>query len=334
LRHVALLLGIILAAAVPSSAAGSAHAVSRPRIVTVVKVLGIGWFERMQQGIDRFAATSGVDATMTGARDASPASQIRILRRVLAERPRPDAITIVPNAPASLEPVLAKAREDGVKVVTHEASNQVNTDVDIEAFDNGAYGSQLMDALAACMGHRGTYVAFVGHTSAQSHMEWVRAAFRRAKQRYPKITRLGGPVESLEHEGTAYRKAKALLRAHPQIRGFEGSSTVDVAGIGRAIREAGRQSTTCVMGTSTPSLSGRYLGDGSVDRIFLWDPATAGEAQDRLALRLVRGEPIHQGLDLGLPGYHDLKRVRGTPHAFAGTALIAVDRSNVKRYPF
>jgi simple sugar transport system substrate-binding protein len=32
--------------------------------------------------------------------------------------------------------------------VTHEASNRVNTDVDIEAFDNLAFGAHLMDELA------------------------------------------------------------------------------------------------------------------------------------------------------------------------------------------
>jgi hypothetical protein len=52
----------------------------------------------------------------------------------------------------------------GIRVVTHEASNQVNADVDIEAFDNLAFGSHLMEELASSMGGSGTYVAFVGHT--------------------------------------------------------------------------------------------------------------------------------------------------------------------------
>jgi hypothetical protein len=41
------------------------------------------------------------------------------------------------------------ARAAATKVVAHEASNQVNTDVDIEAFDTLAYGSHLMDELAS-----------------------------------------------------------------------------------------------------------------------------------------------------------------------------------------
>lgn len=328
-----LVLLLLLGAAVVLAPAASSSA-AKPRIVTVVKVLGIGWFERMQQGIERFAARTGVDATMTGGRDASPATQIRILERLLAASPKPDAITVVPNSPGSLEPVLKWARAAGIRVVTHEASNQVNTDVDIEAFDNDAFGAHLMDRLAACMGRRGTYVAFVGHLTAQSHIEWVKAAYARARQRYPQLRRLGGPIVSEEKTDVAYRQAKALLRAHPEITGFEGSSAVDVAGIGRAVREAGRQRSTCVLGTSSPSIAGPFFADGAVDEIFLWDPALAGEAQDRLALRLIRGEPIEPGLDLGLPGYRHLERIPGSPHGLAGSGWVDVDRSNARRYPF
>jgi simple sugar transport system substrate-binding protein len=302
------------------------------RIVTVVKRTGIGWFERMEEGIKQFAAQNGVDATMTGADDADPQKQADIIRKLIGEKP--DAITVVPNSPEALEEVLKQARAAGIKVVTHEASNQVNTDVDIEAFDNLAFGSHLMDELALCMGGSGKYVAFVGHTTARSHMRWATAAYERAKQKYPKIVRIAAPVEAAERLETAYQEAKELLAKHPDLKGFEGSSVVDVAGIGRAVREAGFQDKTCVMGTSLPSVAGEFLDDGAVDKIFLWDPLVAGQAQDKLALMLIKGEQIAPGLDLGLPGYRNLKRIPGTPHGFAGSGWITIDKSNVGQYRF
>jgi simple sugar transport system substrate-binding protein len=103
-------------------------------IVTVVKRTGIVWFERMEEGIKQFAAQNGVDATMTGADDADPQRQADVIRKLIGEKP--DAITVVPNSPEALEEVLKQARAAGIIVVTHEASNQVNTDLNIEAFDN------------------------------------------------------------------------------------------------------------------------------------------------------------------------------------------------------
>jgi simple sugar transport system substrate-binding protein len=302
------------------------------RIVTVVKRTGIGWFERMETGIKQFAAQNGVDATMTGADDADPQKQADIIRKLIGEKP--DAITVVPNSPEALEEVLKQARAAGIKVVTHEASNQVNTDVDIEAFDNLAFGSHLMDELASCMGGSGKYVAFVGHTTARSHIRWATAAYERAREKYPNIVRISAPLETAERLDAAYQQAKELLAQHPDLKGFEGSSVVDVAGIGRAVREAGLQGKTCVMGTSLPSVAGEFLDDGAVDKIFLWDPLVAGQAQHTLALMLIQGKKVAPGLDLGLPGYRNLKRIPGTPHGLAGSGWITIDRSNVRQYPF
>ena len=328
----ALCLALALVAVATAGAASRSTQEPGTRIATVVKVRGLAWFERMRDGIEQFATRKGIDTTFRAARDASPAKQVRLVRRLIAQRP--DAITVVPNSPAALERVLARARRAGIVVVTHEASNQRNTDVDIEAFDNRAFGAHLMDKLAACMGGSGSYVAFVGHRSAESHMEWVRAAKARAEAHFPAIERIGGPIESLEDEETAYQRAKAVLAEHPGIEGFQSSSAVGAAGIARAIREARRQDTTCVMGTSSPRTVGDYLFDGSVDMIFLWDPATAGKAQYKLALRLLAGRRVGPGVDLHLPGYRNLKRIKGSPHGLRGSAWIDVDRSNADQYPF
>ena len=257
---------LVVACAITAPSDQNDAQTQRIRIVTVVKRTGIGWFERMEEGIKQFAAQNGVDATMTGAADADPQKQADVIRRLIAEKP--NAITVVPNSPEALEEVLKQARAAGIKVVTHEASNQENTDVDIEAFDNLAFGSFLMDQLASCMGGSGKYVAFVGHTTARSHMRWATAAYERAREKYPNIARISAPVETTENQEIAYQKAKELLARLPDLKGFEGSSVVDVAGIGRAVREAGVQAKTCVMGTSLPSVAGEFLNDGRLTRFF------------------------------------------------------------------
>ena len=121
---------IFFASTAPAGNNGRLERPGQIRIVTVVKRTGIVWFERMEQGIKQFAAQTGVNATMTGAADADPQKQADVIRKLIAEKP--SAITVVPNSPEALEEVLKQAREAGIKVVTHEASNQVNTDVDIE----------------------------------------------------------------------------------------------------------------------------------------------------------------------------------------------------------
>lgn len=315
-----------------SSGKASTKANKDIKVITVVKLRGVGWFDRMETGIKDYAKQTTVQASMQGADDASPEKQAKLIQDAIATRP--DAITAVPNSPEALEGVLKQAMSSGIKVVTHEASNQQNTNVDIEAFDNTAYGSHIMDSLAKCMGGSGKYVAFVGHLTAQSHMEWVKGAFDQAKAKYPNVQRIGGPIEAVEDANVAYQKTKELLSKYPDIKGFEGSAATDVAGIGRAIQEAGLQDKTCVMGTSIPSIASKYLADGSIDKIFFWDPAIAGKAQDMLAVMLVKGQKIEPGLNLHLTGYENLQPISGSPHAIHGSAWIDVDKSNAAQYPF
>jgi simple sugar transport system substrate-binding protein len=301
-------------------------------MVTVVKLTGIGWFDRMQEGVDEFAAETGIDARQDGGDDASPEKQVAIIQNLIAQAPT--AITVVPNSPEALESVLADARAAGIIVVSHEAVGIENADIDIEAFDNTWYGEQIMINLAECMGGEGEYVSFVGGLTAKTHMTWVEGALAEQEANFPNLTRVEDPIESKEDETVAYERAKEIIAKHPNIKGFQGSAGTDVAGIARAVQEAGRQDDICVMGTSIPSVASKYLEDGSIDKIFFWDPALAGKAQLKIAQLLAEGETVDEGTDLGIKGYESLQKLEGFDNVLVGEAAVIVDKSTVGDYNF
>ena len=329
----ALVLSACGSGTVGSSSAGSgSKAPEDMRIVNVVKLVGVGWFDRMEEGVKEFADETGIDATQTGADDASPEKQVKVIQDLIAQRPT--AITVVPNSPESLEATLKRAQDQGIIVVTHEASNQQNTDADIEAFDNAEYGADIVKSLGECMGGSGQYAAFVGNLTAKTHMEWVQGGLEYAQQNLPDVQRVVDPIESKEDESVAYERAKEILAKYPDIKGFQGSAGTDVAGIARAVQEAGRTDDVCVMGTSIPSVASKYLADGSIDKIFFWDPAMAGKAMGVIAERLANGEEVEEGTDLGVPGYESLRVSPDNPKLFFGDAAISVDATNVDQYDF
>lgn len=300
--------------------------------VVVVKATGIGWFDRMDVGVQEWAAETGIDARLVGPSEATNEGQVAIVQDLIAQDPC--AISVVPNDLAGMADILGQARDAGITVISHEAVGIDNVDVNIEGFENGAYGAQIMENLGACMEGSGEYVQFVGRLTNGSHTEWVSGAYDKQQSDFPDMVRVEDPIESEEDEEVAYNKAKEILAKYPNIKGFQGSAGTDVVGIGRAVEEAGKADSVCVMGTSIPSVAGSYLDTGAIDKIFFWDPALAGKAQLAAAKIIAEGGTIEEGTNLGIPGYESLVKLPGADNAWAGNAGVAVDVNNAGEYNF
>lgn len=298
-------------------------------IATVVKLSGVGWFNRMEEGVRRFAQDHpNVNAFQVGPAKADAALQVQIIEDLIAQRV--DAICVVPFSVEALEPVLKKAMDRGIVVITHEAENQRNTHWDIEAFDNAAYGVEFIKVLARQMNYSGKWAAFVGSFTSKSHNQWVDAAVEYAKRNYPKM-QFVGKFETYDDQQRAYERTKELLKAHPDLKGIQGSASTDPAGAGLAVEELGLQGKVHVVGTSIPSVSGQYIRSGAVHMIGFWDPADAGYAMNKLALMVLEGKPIGEGTNLGVKGYENLKR---EGKVLRGQAWVHVTKENLDQYNF
>lgn len=296
---------------------------------TVVKIDGIAWFNRMKEGVSEWGAENKVNAFVTGPDRADPNLQAQIIDKLIAQKVA--AINVVPVDPTVLDPVLKKAMDAGIVVITHEASNQKNMDWDIEAFDNSAFGAHLMDALAKAMGEKGEYAVFVSTLGSQTHNEWVDAAVARQKAKYPDMKLIGTKIETRDNLDLAYQRMKELIKMYPNLKGIQTSASTTSAGAARAIEEAGLNGKIKVVGTGLPSITGKYLKSGSVEMISFWDPKLAGIAMNKLAAMQKKGEKIGNGLNLGLKGYDNLK-VKG--RVLYGNAWVDLTKNNLDAYPY
>jgi len=270
---------ILAMAAATIAAPQFAAAQDAPTIATVVKIAGIQWFNRMEEGVDQYAADTGANAFQVGPAQADPQQQAALIEDMIAQGV--DALAVVPMSPEALEPVLGRAMEAGIVVITHEAASQQNTMYDIEAFVNEDFGANLMEQMAQCMGGEGEYAVFVGSLTSQTHNQWVDGAIAHQEANYPNMTLVGDKNETFDDAQQAYEAAQEVMRAFPNVKGMQGSASTDVAGIGLAVEERGMEDATCVFGTSLPSIAGQYLETGAVDGIGFWDPSVAGYAMER-----------------------------------------------------
>ena len=197
------------------------------KFITVVKSTGFNWFRRMETGVQEYARDTGLQAVQHGPSKADAALQLQVIEDAIAQKPQ--AVLVVPFEVEAVEPVLKKARDQGIVVVTHEASNirDQSAVYDVEPFDNAAYGRHMMDELAKNMGGRGKYVVFVGSLTSRSHNEWVDAAVSHQKEAYPGMPLAGGRNETSDDPicrravfRVATSNACCWPNGRPAIQGF------------------------------------------------------------------------------------------------------------------
>ncbi len=318
-----------LAATVSVLVLGPAAAMAQTKIATVVKIAGIQWFNRMEEGVKTYAKDTGTDAFQVGPAQADPQQQAALIEDMIAQKV--NALAVVPMSPEALEPVLKRAQDAGIVVVTHEAASQANTSYDIEAFKNEDFGANLMKQMGECMKGEGEYAVFVGSLTSQTHNQWVDGAVAYQKANFPNMTLVGDRNETFDDQQKAYEKAQEVLRAFPDVKGMQGSASTDVAGIGLAVEERGLADKTCVFGTSLPSIAKQYLDTGAVDGIGFWDPAVAGYVMNEVAQMVLDGKEVTDGQDLGQTGYEKIKL---DGKVIYGQAWVNVNKDNMADYPF
>lgn len=329
-----MMLGTALAAVTLGGSVGVLVAQEKPVIATVVKISGIPWFDRMNTGVVAFQeANADLVASQSGPATADSAQQLQIVNDLVAKGV--NALAVVPMDPAVLEGTLQRAMERGIVVVTHEADNQINTNANVEAFDNADYGAALNERLAECMGKEGKWTTFVGSLGSRTHMQWVGAGEENAKQ-YAGMQLVDANNESFDDANATYEKAKEILRKHPDIKGFQTSAGNDVLGVGRAIDEAGLSGKVCLVGTGLPNPSADLLESGAITAIGFWDPQKASMAMNTIAKLLLEKKELTDGMDLGVPGYEKVtvKQGAGQGLLVVGNGMVLADKATYKDFLF
>ena len=292
------------------------------------------WFVRMETGVKKYAEDTGMNAFQKGPAETDATMQAQVIQDLIAQGV--DAICVVPVDPGAIEPVLKQAMDAGIVVVTHEGASQENTMYDIEAFNNTEYGAFIMDNLAEAMGEEGVYTTMVGHVTNASHNEWADGAVAHQKEKYPNMTLLEAQprVESQDNGETAYQTAKEVLKKYPEVKGILGTSSFDAPGTARAIDELGLKGKVFTAGTGMPAANAQILKDGSVSTLTLWDPANAGYAMASLATKILNGEQIEDGVNLGVEGYENMHFSSGSTKVLEGTGWLKITKDNVDSLGF
>ena len=300
-------------------------------IVLIAKTEGLAWFDDMRVGVNEFNDThDDANVSQIAPEGADPAKQIAMFEDAISRGV--DAICVVPCDPMSLVPVITKAKEQGIIVISHEAQSIAGTvDWDMEAFSNEDFGALYGQKLGEAMGGQGKYCGCVGALTMETHMQWYNAAVDYITENYPDMELVADkPFEDHIDSQVGYDLAKEVLKAYPDIGGYLGMTVEGGSSMCLVLKE-NNNTNVKVSCLALPSVFGDYIKEGWCTHGQCWRPADAGYTTVNIAYKMLKGEEIADGVDLEKEGYADCKVVDGVIYANAPLVLTA---ENVDSLPF
>ncbi|MCW8206092.1 autoinducer 2 ABC transporter substrate-binding protein [Verminephrobacter aporrectodeae subsp. tuberculatae] len=265
-------------------------------VSVVVKIGGIPWFNAMEQGIRKAGGELGVQAGMIGPTEADAAQQVRAVEDLIARKSK--VIAVVPNDAKALEPVFKRARDAGIKIITHESPEQKGADWNIELTTVAGFGERHMESLAKAMAGQGKYAVFVGSLTVPLHNAWADAAIAHQKKNFPKMQLVADRFGVAENLDESHRTAQDLMRAHPDLKGFLAFGSQGPIGAGRAVLEAGKTDKVAVVGPFSPGQGAKLVKAGAIREGFIWNPSLAGEVIVRVGKMLMDGQEPSNGMEI------------------------------------
>lgn len=296
-------------------------------IATVVKITGIPWFNRLEEGVKQANDELGVKAYQIGPSDADPAQQVKMVEDLINKGV--DAICITPNDAKALEPAFQKAADKGIAIITHESPDQKGKDYDVELIDNVKFGQHFWDMLVKYMGDSGDYAIFVGSLTVPLHNLWADEGIKYAAKKYPNLNLITDRIPCGEDQELAKQKTLELLKTYPDLKGIVGFGSLGPPGAAQALKEKGLDGKVSVVGTVLPDHAAPYLKEGSMQHGILWDPKDAGFAMTWIAKQVAEGKTITNGMEI--PG---LGKVMLDGDVIKVDAVIDITKDNVDSFGF
>jgi rhamnose transport system substrate-binding protein len=245
----------------------------RPVIAVMPKAKGDPYFVSCRVGAEEAARELGVDLIWDGPTGLDAAKQNEVVESWITRRV--DAIAVSVENAAGISTVLRKARQHGIPVVTWDADAEPDSrDFFINQATPEGIGNTLTDEAARLLNNKGDFAIITGAISAANQNLWIEAIKRRMASRYPGL-KLLTIRPSDDDRDKAFAETQVVLKAFPTAKLVMAIAAPAVPGAAEAVRQSGRKDIF-VIGLSLPNLCKKYVHDGVVQAVVLWNTRDLG----------------------------------------------------------
>jgi ribose transport system substrate-binding protein len=293
---------IVQLAVVAALALGAPRAkAAEPYIPVISKGFQHQFWQAVKLGAEKAAKQYHVRITFEGPENESQVDkQIEMLQAALAKKPA--AICFAALDSKAAIPLLQKAQEEKIPVVGFDSGVDSDIPVATAATDNVAAAAFAADKMAQLIGDSGEVAAIIHDQTSRTGIDRGTGFIDEMKKKHPNVK-----IVDVQYGGGDQLKstdlAKAIIQAHPNLKGFFGANEGSIIGVLNAVKELKKAGKIVVIGYDAGKQQKDAIRSGVEAGAVSQDPVGIGFKAVEAAVKALKGEKVPKNIDTGFKWY-------------------------------
>ena len=287
-------------AAAAAATAAPAGKTERMYIPVISKGFQHQFWQAVKLGAEKAAKEFDVDITFEGPESESQVDkQIEMLQAALSKKPAAIAFAALDSKAAI--PLLQKAKDANIPVVGFDSGVDSDIPIATAATNNIAAAALAADKMAALINNEGEIALVVHDQTSRTGIDRRDGFVNEIKAKYPNIK-----IVDIQYGGGDQLKstdlAKAIIQAHPNVKGFFGANEGSAIGVLNAVTEL-KKDKIIVIGYDSGKQQIDAIKSGKMAGAITQDPIGIGYWSVKAGVMAVKGEKVEKNIDTGFHWY-------------------------------
>jgi ribose transport system substrate-binding protein len=223
-----------------------------------------------------------------------------MLQAAIAKKPA--ALCIAALDSKAVIPYLEKAHAMGIPVIGFDSGVDSDIPVTTVATDNIKAAGYAADKMAEFIKKNGEVALVVHDQTSRTGIDRRDGFVNRIKQRYPMIK-----IVDIQYGGGDHLKstdlAKAIIQAHPRLKGIFGANEGSAIGVINAVKEMKKVGKIVVIGYDSGKQQMDAIRSGLMAGAITQNPVGMGYMAVEAAVKAIKGEKLPKFIDSGFYWY-------------------------------
>ena len=296
-------LGVVIA--MVTGCAPAAQPTAAPTAKLYIPVISKGFqhqfWQAVKLGAEQAAKDFNVDITFEGPEsEAMVDKQVEMFQTALDKKPA--AICLAAVDSKAFQPLLEKAKAAGIPVIGFDSGVDSDIPVTTAATDNIAAAALAADKMVELIGGEGEVAVIAHDQTSRTGIDRVKGFTDQITSKYPNVT-----IVDTQYGGGDQLKstdlAKAIIQAHPNLKGFFGANEGSIIGVLNAVKELGMEGKITVIGYDSGQQQMDAIRSGAEAGAITQNPVGIGYKCVEAAVKAYNGETLPKVIDTGFFWY-------------------------------